>query len=278
MSTKKPRRIKKTLAKGIHINQTTELIIPQIIVNPTIAMPRPSARKIPLLSYNQETILPRPQNSNMNSVLLVGSQLSQTSTLKPPLPPRTELHRRTGAPRSTIQDGTIIPRGNGHGGNLTIKRTLTKHHEKLEQERDDTESTRRMHHIAYTPNLIPTPHMRQRKTRKEKFKKKETSTPNVNKDTCLSLTTNEGGSYWRKKIDPREKEIIKPWKIIPTKLQTHLNKLEPHGYIKNAARARSTRLCPIRRKTLQWSLLKVPVPEWQTQIIVGDMEARTHCK
>jgi hypothetical protein len=135
------------------------------------------------------------QNSNTNSVFLIGSQLGQTSALKPPLPPRAELCRQTGASHSTIQDGTITPKGSGHGENLTLKKTLTKHHEKTEQERDDTESTRCTRHIAYTPNLIPTPHMQQRKTRKEKYKKKETSTPNINKDTRLSLTTNEERSY-----------------------------------------------------------------------------------
>jgi hypothetical protein len=173
----------------------TKILISRVIVNPTIAMPRASAMKIPLLSYNQKTISPPVQNSNTNSVFLIGSQLGQTSTLKPPLPPHAELHRQTGAPRSTIQDRTLIPRGNRHGENLTIKRTLTKHHEKTDQEQDDMESTRRTHHIAYTPNLIPTPHMRQRKTRKEKYKKKEMSTPNVNKDMRLSLTTNKGCSY-----------------------------------------------------------------------------------
>jgi hypothetical protein len=33
-------------------------------------------------------------------------------------------------------------------------------------------------------------------------------------------------------------------KINPAKLQTHLNIPEPHGYIKNAAWARNTRLYP----------------------------------
>ncbi len=76
-------------------------------------MLRPYARKIPLLSYNQETISPHAQDSNTNSIILIGGQLGQTSVLKPPLPPRAELRRWAGAPCSTFQDGTIIPRGNG---------------------------------------------------------------------------------------------------------------------------------------------------------------------
>jgi hypothetical protein len=96
MNTKTPQRIKEPLVKGIHINQATKVIIPQEIVNPTIVMPRPSARKISLLSYNQETILPRAQDSNTDSTILIGSQLGQTSTIKPPLPPRVELCHQTG--------------------------------------------------------------------------------------------------------------------------------------------------------------------------------------
>jgi hypothetical protein len=47
------------------------------------------------------------------------------------------------------------------------------------------------------------------------------------------------------------KENSQTKKISPTKLQTHLNIPEPHGYIKNAARAQSTRLYPLRRKNPQ---------------------------
>jgi hypothetical protein len=50
MSTKKHQRIKEPLIEGIHINQATEVIIVQIIINPTIAMPRLCTRKTPLLS------------------------------------------------------------------------------------------------------------------------------------------------------------------------------------------------------------------------------------
>jgi hypothetical protein len=82
MSTKKLQRIKGPLIEGIYVNQVTKVIIPQVIVYPTNAMPRPCARKIPLLSYNQETMLPRAQESNTNSVIPIGSRLGQTSALK----------------------------------------------------------------------------------------------------------------------------------------------------------------------------------------------------
>jgi hypothetical protein len=52
-----------------------------------------------------------------------------------------------------------------------------------------------MRHIAYTPNLIPTPYMQQRETRKEEQKKERNINPKRNKDTPLSLTTNEGCAY-----------------------------------------------------------------------------------
>jgi hypothetical protein len=44
-----------------------------------------------------------------------------------------------------------------------------------------------MHHIAYTPNLIQTPYMQQRETRKEEHRKKEILTPHVTK-THASLS------------------------------------------------------------------------------------------
>ncbi len=45
-----------------------------------------------------------------------------------------------------------------------------------------------------------------KKNKERKYKKKETSTPNVNKDTPLSITTNKGCSYWcKKKINEKRK-------------------------------------------------------------------------
>jgi hypothetical protein len=41
-------------------------------------------------------------------------------------------------------------------------------------------------HIAYTQNLIPTPYMQQRETRKEEQKKERNINPKHNKDTYAS--------------------------------------------------------------------------------------------
>ena len=92
--------------------------------------------------------------------------------------------------------------------------------------------------------------MQQRETRKEEQRKKETSTPNVTKTrTSLSPPTKDAH------IDANNRSARKgdnqTKKIISTKIQTHLNELEPHGYIENAAWARSTRLYPVRRKNPQ---------------------------
>jgi hypothetical protein len=102
--------------------------------------------------------------------------------------------------------------------------------------------------------------MRQRETRKEEQRKKETSTPNITK-TRTSPSPLMKDTHTDAKNRSTRKGNNQTKKIIPTKIQTHLNKLESHGYIKNGALAQSTRLYPIRRKNLQQSPLKVPVPE-----------------
>ncbi len=106
-------------------------------------------------------------------------------------------------------------------------------------------------HIAYTPNLIPTPHMRQGINKERKIQKERNVNPQPKQKHAPHPHHQRRTLILTQKIDSQEKEIINPRKIIPTKLQTHLNKLEPHGYIKSVARAQSTRLYPIRRKNLQ---------------------------
>jgi hypothetical protein len=56
--------------------------------------------------------------------------------------------------------------------------------------------------------------MQQREKEKEN-ERKETSTPNVKKNTRLSLTTKQMMLIYAQKKDPQEREIIKPRKSIP---------------------------------------------------------------
>jgi hypothetical protein len=135
-------------------------------------------RKIPLLSYNQEIILPCAQDSNTNSIIPIGSQLGQMSALKPPLPPRAELLRQPGPRAAHSKTESSSPEETDIVKPNSEKNTLPKHLEGTEQEREDTKNTC---HITYTPNLIPNPHMQQRETRKGEQRKKETSAPNVPK-------------------------------------------------------------------------------------------------
>ena len=142
-----------------------------------------------------------------------------------------------------------------------------------------------LHNIFYPQRHAPTllysesntnPLHSTKRKRKRKRKKR-----NINPER-KQKHANEERSYAQKKEKKEKKRSTRKGnnqtkKINPTKLQTHLNTPEPHGYIKNAARARHTRLYPLRRKNLQWSPLKVHVPEWQ-QIIVGATEARMRCK
>jgi hypothetical protein len=75
-------------------------------------------------------------------------------------------------------------------------------------------------------------HATKEKNKKEK-ERKETSTPNVNKNTRLSLTTKQRTLIYVQKNRSTRKGNNQTKKINPTKLQTHLNIPEPHGYIKN---------------------------------------------
>jgi hypothetical protein len=102
--------------------------------------------------------------------------------------------------------------------------------------------------------------MRQRE-KEERKRKKRNINPKRKKTRASPSPPNEGSSYMRKKIDPQREGNNQTKQINPTKLQTHLNIPEPHGYIKNAALARCTRLYPLRRKNPQLSPLKVHVPE-----------------
>jgi hypothetical protein len=136
------------------------------------------------------------------------------------------------------------------------------------RDRKEQEDMKSRCHIAYTPNPIPTPNMQQRKNKEGQTRKKETSTPNVTKTCAPPLPPTKETRTGTKNRSTR-KGNNQTKKIIPTKIQEYLSKLEPRGYIKNAAQAQSTRLYPMRRKTQQWSPLKMPVPEWQTEIIVG---------
>jgi hypothetical protein len=92
--------------------------------------------------------------------------------------------------------------------------------------------------------------MHQRETRKKEQKKERNINPNVTKTHASpSPSTKDAHTDPRKRSTRKGNNQTK--KIIPIKLQTHLNELEPHEYIKNAAKARSTRLYPIRRKNPQ---------------------------
>ena len=92
---------------------------------------------------------------------------------------------------------------------------------------------------------------------------------NINRDITRARAPTTKTNLNHEVPQNTRKEIIRPRKSFPPNTHTTLNKPEPHGYIKNAAWARTISLYPTRRKNPPWSPLKTPVPEWQMQIIVG---------
>jgi hypothetical protein len=131
---------------------------------------------------------------------------------------------------------------------LNSKNGTTNNPGKNRTRQEDTKSTR---HITYTPNPIPTPYIQQRKKQRKSTRKKENTNPRRNKRHAPFLHHQQRELILAQRNRTTRKGNNQTEKVIPAKIQTHLNKLEPREYIKNAARAHGARLYPIKRRNLQ---------------------------